>query len=231
MPRSVVDIPAGRLKPSIDSIVCQLGIPVGRTPDDRTLELVRQAVDLLLSLARPKGVVEGVSIKEFDSIHSGEGLNDSESPLAEIFPSADSLMLYAVTLGEAVGAEIGSLMKSGHYAEAIALDAAASEATETASSLLEDATETNGSQASMAFSPSYCGWHLTGQRKLFEKLRPEEIGLSLNESCLMQPIKSISGVIVVGRLEIFEFEDNFPCCAGCESRSCRDRIERVRSRG
>ena len=50
----------------------------------------------------------------------------------------------------------------------------------------------------LPYSPGYCGWHVSGQRKLFDFLRPEEIGMTLNASCLMQPLKSVSGVLVAG---------------------------------
>ena len=49
------------------------------------------------------------------------------------------------------------------------------------------------------FSPGYCGWHVSEQPKLFS-LFPEQnpCGIELTESCLMLPIKSVSGIIGVG---------------------------------
>ncbi len=56
------------------------------------------------------------------------------------------------------------------------------------------------------FSPGYCRWDIVEQRKLFGllggesdgELREPRCGIMLNDSCLMYPIKSISGVIGVG---------------------------------
>ena len=79
----------------------------------------------------------------------------------------------------------------------------------------------------LRFSPGYCGWHVSAQKKLFEYLKPEEIGIGLNESCLMQPLKSISGVIFTGRMEIFEFDDNYPFCSDCTDHACRDRARTI----
>ena len=49
------------------------------------------------------------------------------------------------------------------------------------------------------FSPGYCGWLVKEQPKLFS-LFPEErpCGIELTDSCLMLPVKSVSGIIGVG---------------------------------
>lgn len=49
------------------------------------------------------------------------------------------------------------------------------------------------------FSPGYCGWHVSEQQRLFP-LFPEQppCGVTLTESSLMTPIKSVSGVIGLG---------------------------------
>ena len=48
------------------------------------------------------------------------------------------------------------------------------------------------------FSPGYCGWHVMEQKVLFSLLPPKICDIELNESALMYPIKSISGVIGMG---------------------------------
>ena len=77
---------------------------------------------------------------------------------------------------------------------------------------------------SRRYSPGYCGWHITAQRKLFAALQPAAIGVSLNASCLMEPLKSVSGVILAGPPAIHEFEAGFPFCRQCRDRSCGARL-------
>jgi hypothetical protein len=49
------------------------------------------------------------------------------------------------------------------------------------------------------FSPGYCGWHVSGQHVLFPFFgSPNACDVTLNESALMTPIKSVSGVIGLG---------------------------------
>lgn len=49
-----------------------------------------------------------------------------------------------------------------------------------------------------SYSPGYCGWHVREQRKLFSLLPNEPCGIILNDSCLMYPVKSVSGLVGIG---------------------------------
>ena len=49
------------------------------------------------------------------------------------------------------------------------------------------------------YSPGYCGWSVAEQHKLFSFLPPKFCGITLNESALMIPMKSVSGIIGVGK--------------------------------
>lgn len=48
------------------------------------------------------------------------------------------------------------------------------------------------------FSPGYCGWDLKEQQKLFALLPKNTCNISLSDNCLMNPMKSISGIIGIG---------------------------------
>lgn len=48
------------------------------------------------------------------------------------------------------------------------------------------------------YSPGYCGWDVFEQHKLFGLLPKNVCGIALTESALMQPIKSVSGIIALG---------------------------------
>ena len=79
----------------------------------------------------------------------------------------------------------------------------------------------------LSYSPGYCGWHISGQKKLFEVLHPEEIGITLNESYLMSPIKTVSGVLIAGPGEIHEFINSYPFCDACRTKSCIERMRNI----
>jgi hypothetical protein len=208
-----------------------------RAEQDRLPGLIEQALDLLRSCAEPAGIVREVTREQFAVIYAGEGRNAPESPLASIHPRAERLALFAATVGTRVSGRIAELFQAREFALATLLDGAASAAAERAASAVEahwlgtlstraaaGPSIPAGGVHAVRYSPGYCGWHLTGQRTLFEALHPQEIGMTLRESCLMEPLKSISGVIVVGRREIHAFTPDYPFCTECRTRGCRERM-------
>ncbi len=66
--------------------------------------------------------------------------------------------------------------------------------------LLEDFLQTEGLKHTNRYSPGYCGWHVSEQHLLFSLFdEPNPCGITLTESSLMLPIKSVSGVIGIGK--------------------------------
>jgi len=66
------------------------------------------------------------------------------------------------------------------------------------------------------YSPGYCSWNVSEQHKLFKLLPKEFCGVSLTESALMLPIKSISGFIGVGE----NIKYNHYKCKFCSQKQC-----------
>ena len=48
------------------------------------------------------------------------------------------------------------------------------------------------------FSPGYCGWHVSEQQLLFPLFEGHTCGVTLTDSSLMLPIKSVSGIVGIG---------------------------------
>jgi len=63
---------------------------------------------------------------------------------------------------------------------------------------LSEAVADRGWTIGNSYSPGYCGWNVTEQRKMFSLLPEAPCGITLNDSCLMTPVKSVSGIIPVG---------------------------------
>ncbi len=56
-----------------------------------------------------------------------------------------------------------------------------------------------GMRHSLPYSPGYCAWDVAEQRKLFSILPEDHCGVVLTESCLMHPVKSVSGFFALGK--------------------------------
>ncbi|GHT03803.1 hypothetical protein FACS189440_11690 [Bacteroidia bacterium] len=71
------------------------------------------------------------------------------------------------------------------------------------------------------YSPGYCGWQTVEQHKLFAIL-PDTLGIRLTESALMQPVKSVSGIIGIGA----DVKFNPYTCRICEATQCVYRFKK-----
>jgi hypothetical protein len=129
------------------------------------------------------------------------------------------------------------LFNCNDFAIASMLDAVASLAADKSVTMIENHVTkkliekkmTRNSSMVISYSPGYCGWHISAQKKLFLYLHPEQIGISLNESFLMTPLKSVTGVLINGNKNIHNFENNFNFCYNCKAQTCLERNERILS--
>jgi hypothetical protein len=74
----------------------------------------------------------------------------------------------------------------------------------------------DGLMISNPYSPGYCGWPVTDQQKFFALFNNNTCGIKLSETCLMDPIKSISGIIGVGK----NIKKQPYSCAICDLKNC-----------
>lgn len=75
---------------------------------------------------------------------------------------------------------------------------------------------TAGFNITNRYSPGDCGWPVTDQQKLFSLFPESFCGISLSESSLMFPIKSVSGIIGIG----VNVKKTAYACDLCEMDTC-----------
>jgi hypothetical protein len=220
-----------------EEVFANQGIPGDASVGPEIEELHQTAVELLVKDATPVGLLAPISRAEFRTVFDGEGRNNVRTPVADLIDPADSLALFAVTIGEAVCRVIAERFEANDFAVGCMLDSVASAATDRLADLVQqrhaDSLRSAGDPAAdgvLRYSPGYCGWDISGQRRLFEFLHPEKVGIRLTDSFLMQPLKSISGVMVAGPKDIHRLPADYPCCDACETRSCRDRVQALLAR-
>jgi hypothetical protein len=229
---AVLEFQPADLAPDRDAVLERLGIPPETVLAERTEQIYAAATRILAESAAPAGVLADISVEEFRAVYDGEGRNAERSPVADISDRAEHLALFAVTLGEPASQAVHGRLAEQDFALAYVLDAMASVAADDiadlaerrfAAMLRERGWETPDG-AVLRYSPGYCGWDVTGQRTLFAYLKPERVGLTLTDSCLMKPLKSVSGVIIAGPRAIHRFPPTYDFCERCEERTCRSRL-------
>jgi hypothetical protein len=225
--------------PSSKDVFKHQGIPESSVIPDHINSLFDDAVDLFKGKVKPVSIIKEITVKEFDIIYEGERMNEDDTPLENIYPHSDNLTMFALTLGSGIVDTINDLFNKNDFAIGTMLDSVASMAADKSVEVLETYLFNNLSERNLTthdsivlgYSPGYCGWHLSGQKKLFQHLNPEEISITINESFLMSPLKSVSGVLVHGNKEIHIFESSFTFCSYCKNQTCYDRIEKIYNSG
>jgi hypothetical protein len=228
----IFELSATDIAPDRDPVLVSLGIPPERAVPPHIDALYTAATNRLAETVAPIGIVSSITTAEFEAVYDGEGHNEPDSVVADVYPRAPHLALFAVTLGADTSRAIAIGFESHDFALASMLDAVASEAADQVADIVERRFEAALREdgrladdgAALRYSPGYCGWHVSGQKRLFRSLEPERIGITLTDSCLMQPLKSVSGVIVAGPKEVHRFSPNYSFCRHCETHSCRERL-------
>ena len=209
------------------------GLPPDGSVPARIEALADAATALFLRIAEPRAIVGEIDRAAFEEVYRGEGRNAPETPLDVIVPKAERLALFAATVGAGATARIRELFDAHELALGYMLDSVCSAAADHLAELLSarylGATGEGASRGwrVLPYSPGYCGWHVSGQKKLFASLGPEEIGITLNSSCLMQPLKSVSDVLIAGPGPIHKFHPKFPFCEECREKPCIERMRTV----
>ena len=112
---------------------------------------------------------------------------------------AERIVFLAATIGEAVEDAVTRHFDEGSYAYSVLLDAAATTAVEqtcdACEAMLRPQFAKEGFAMRWRFSPGYGDWDIHAQRSLLRLTRADAIGISLTESFMLCPRKSVTAVI------------------------------------
>ncbi len=220
-------------RPSHEGVLSAQELPVGDALPARLRDLLGEAFEEFDARAEPRALAGELSLAELEEVLDGFDGPVEETVIGQIYPQGEAFALYVATLGAPLADRIRELFATNDLGRGWMLDAVASAGADLLSELLsarfEEELGQRGPSAPrvLPYSPGYCGWTVRGQKKLFARLQPEEIGVMLNDSCLMTPIKTVSGVLVAGPGEIHRFRPDFDFCDECKTRACGARMASV----
>lgn len=234
--RRVIRVDITDVLPAEEDVLRRLEVPRGTAISPMLREVMDDAADRMSRAAEPRGVLQAVLADRFETMYRGDGHNADSTPLETIAPRAEALALFVGTIGGGVSEIIESLFRVGDPSLGMMIDAYASEAAnrlayvlaaEFLATLRREGIASDATRA-LPYSPGYCGWHVSGQRALFAMIQPDDIGVTIKKSCLMTPLKSVSGVMVAGDAATHRFRPTYAFCDECSTHDCVERMASVR---
>jgi len=185
--------------------------------------LVDQCIQQCREQSSPKAAyvhVEAAKTASTEQIAAGGLLFQCGKIVHKMLKQSESYAAFIVTAGPGPEQLARELLEKGEYLEGYIIDLVASALVDSvADAVHEKIREDAGSRnlkVSNRYSPGYCSWDVAEQQKLFSLFPANCCGITLSESSLMTPVKSISGLIGIGS----EVKFNDYTCEICTMKDC-----------
>jgi hypothetical protein len=223
--REIIEIPLDKsmIQVSPSNILDLLGYG-DKAADDHICDLVNTCLNKSISVFKPKGGIvflenEGVNIPS-GQVFCGDKSFNTGKIIASQLKYAEYIALFACTISNEVEILSKKMMDCGDLLEGVIFDLIGSEAAEETAAILHQSISAIASVDSFKvtnrFSPGYCNWSVQEQHQLFSFFEKPAFGITLNSSALMNPIKSVSGILGVGKKVKFHPYS----CSICSDENC-----------
>lgn len=194
--------------------------------DEHASGLVEAYITKCLQVSSPAGAfvfTQALESSSRDSLTIDGIRFDTGTIIPKMLRHSRTYAFLMVTAGPEPENLARSLMKEGNYLEGYIVDLVASALVDSAADQLQEQLRkqalSEGMKITNRYSPGYCGWKVDEQQKLFSLFPEGCCGISLSESSLMNPVKSISGIIGIGT--DVSFRDY--TCELCSMKDCHFR--------
>lgn len=194
-------------------------------PDQRTEKLMEECITELCRVISPRSMTRRFPLAFYSEKKLDFGCFQVESAdLAKNLTGCEEVILFAASLG--IGPDFllqrYSRLEMSRAVMLQAVSAAMIEAyCDEVNAELERKVNENGQHLSRRFSPGYGDFSLTHQMDLCRVLSAEKtVGITLTDSLLMLPSKSVTAVIGVGKFQMQEKHAGSGKCGCCENMEC-----------
>lgn len=182
-----------------------MGYQPGTAPEPVTL-LINEITEELLPLGDIKAeysIFKEISLSHEEKSLQVEGVTfNIKQIIYRQLKEAEEVALFICTAGPVIGEMSRLNMKNGDLLKGYVYDVIGSEVVEAAADLMQEGLRKSmaalGKEITNRFSPGYCGWDVAEQHHLFSFFKDNFCGITLTESALMNPVKSVSGLIGIG---------------------------------
>lgn len=169
-------------------------------------EIYQSYYPFIKSNCKPKAGYKKFEKNSFRILNHQLRINHTEFNLGPIISrdisEVSTIFIFVCTIGSEIENEIQKLNAQGKVIESFILDKIASELVELTADRLAEKIQDNLFNEEIfltnRYSPGYCGWSVEEQKKLFSLLPENFCGITLTDSAMMIPIKSVSGIYGAG---------------------------------
>jgi len=205
MARSTFQYEFKELNINIHQIESVLGYKHGES-EETISQLITEILRESETIANIKAEYKIFSKIKFNAAEKSVKINNQVFNIKKIIygqiKESESAAFFLCTAGQEIGNRSRKAMKEGDFLRGYIYDVIGSEVVEAAADLMQDVLEkemlSSGKKITNRFSPGYCGWDVVEQHKLFQLMPDNYCGIRLTPSALMDPVKSISGIIGIG---------------------------------
>ena len=187
----------------VKAVMRRLGYPPDGALNGQVKPIFKGELAKAPSFFDPKGVYRILPVESVDDgavVMKDENFRIRSRQVANMLKDSDQVVLFMTTLGPRLEEEVKKLFDEDRMAEAVILDAIGSETADAVADelhhvVLKRLAEENGFKITPRFSPGYGDWPVTVQNEFLTACGGDRIGISVNESSLMSPRKSVSAVL------------------------------------
>ncbi|MBN2633860.1 MAG: methionine synthase [Bacteroidales bacterium] len=208
---------------NVDNIERAMGYPEGESHEaiyDIVVKVMKQ-VEAICDLKAEYRIFNDISYDDANRRITVQRtvLNTGKIIYRQIKKS-DALALFVCTAGREIEERSRTAMRESDVLEGYIYDIIGSAAVEATAELMQDELEhfmkSSDLKISNRFSPGYCGWDVAEQHKLFGLIPDNYCAISLTSSALMDPVKSVSGIIGIGP----DLKRQASTCRFCDMKDC-----------
>ena len=215
-----------RVSADPNEVLRLLGYRRNKKPNGALAELVQESEREAETLVRPSGVFSLFEMESFPKGSFLSGMFADKSPAIKI-------ALAVCTIGPKLEEIVSNYSSSGQLTRALIIDAAGSSLTEAACDFVNEKICQRAVELSLhpaaRISPGYGHWKIEEQGIIFELLPTDSIGVSLTDSYVMIPRKSVSFAVKLLREPPPDSHltpgEKMSACKGCGRKNCQFRRE------
>jgi len=162
-----------------------------------------------------------------------EGTAFKSHKLSRVMRQCAEAVFFIATIGAGIENKIRRLTARNRLSDAFVIDTMGSLLVEELVNQFQNEMRgryrREGRAISLRFSPGYCDWPIEEQKKLFDLFNEDLLEVTLSDTCLMSPRKSISGVFGISYQDTRPWVAAHNPCRECAKKDCNERRSTLRT--